>query len=162
MEHFLDLKGRRMRLQKPCSIACFGKQHPGDCFLGGSLCWVKTSSSIAIWHCYLFFLWQDWRTPVPLPHPRYLEIGRQILHSLQRFVSPGFNSQGFQTFLHGSIVIPFRLDCCSSLRAGLSPSNLVPPLIPQQPKQRYRMVLSCLCLKPSNSSSLNLDWNPAL
>lgn len=40
-------------------------------------------------------------------------------------VSPGFSSQGFQPLLMVLLPsIPFRLDYCSSLRAGLSSSNL--------------------------------------
>ena len=89
----------------------------------GSQGWVETSPSLAFCPCYRCFLWQDWETPVPLPHLCCLEIGRPVLHSLQRLVSPGFNSQAFQTCIHGS-----RLDWRSSLRAGLSPSDLVLPL----------------------------------
>lgn len=103
---------------------------------------VETPPSLAFCHCYRCFLWQDWETAVPLPHLCCLEIGRPVLHSLQRLVSPGFDSQGFQTCIRGSTAIPFKLDWCSSLRAGLSPSDLVLPLTPQQPKQRYRCLFS--------------------
>lgn len=110
----------------------------------GSQGWVETFSSLAFCHCYWRFLWQDWETPVP--HLCCLEIGRPVLCSLQRLASPGFNSQGFQTCIHGPTAIPFRLGWCSSLGAGLSPSDLVLPLTPQQPKQRYRCCSLHLCL----------------
>lgn len=50
------------------------------------------------------------------------------LYFLPRLVSPGFNFQVFQPFFTG--LIPFRLDYCSSFRADLASSGLLPLLIP--------------------------------
>ena len=118
--------------------------------------WSGNLLPIAFCHCYLFFLCQGWGTPVPLPHPPYLEIGSQVLHSLLRFVSPRFNSQGFQPLFHDSIAIPFGLDGCNSL----SPCDFMPSLILRSKSKDTEWSHLAPSLKPFNDSSLNSDWNP--
>ena len=85
----LGLKAHGTRVWKACSSICFGKQHPRYSLLGSPLWWIETSSPIPFCHGFLFFLWWDGRTVVPLSHPSYLEIQRQVLYSLPRLFLQG-------------------------------------------------------------------------